>query len=127
MINHTAAEESHLVQLAAGIQVGKSVQALIVLGKAIEAQIQCSHTHLHQHLPLLHPACRQTLGHLQQFGWCWRLGPARNRAKQYGGCLGGGVRGRGFGDGYLRRSDRQSGVRGLLRDSGGVDVYVLFL
>lgn len=116
---------SHLVGLAAGVQVGESVQALIVLGEAVKAQKQSSHTHLHKHLPLLLPACRQTPGHLQQLGWCGWLRSARDSAQQGGRCLGGRVRGRGFRDRHLGRSDGQSGVRGFLRERGGADVHVL--
>lgn len=55
------------MRLAIGVEVGQSVEALVVLREAAKAEEESADAHLHQQVVLLCPARRQALGHL------WKL------------------------------------------------------
>lgn len=83
---------------AVGVEVGQTVQALVVLRKAAQAQEEGAHAHVHQGAPLLAALCRQHRWDLRQLDDGLWLPPA----------LGSRGRLRGLGSGRLGRA----GLRG---------------
>lgn len=57
---------AHLVSFAVGVQVGQSVEALVVLGEAAEAQAEGGNALLCQELALLLQVCGETVRKLRR-------------------------------------------------------------
>lgn len=101
--------------LAVGVEVGQSVQALVVLREAAQAEEQSADAQLHKQVALLHPPRRQALRHLRELLRRRRLSPALALAGR------GGRRGLGgllMGRGGHGRSDGSSGGGGGGRGGG---------
>lgn len=54
------------IGLAAGVEVGQAVEALVVLREAAEAKEESPHAHFHQHSSLVANICGQGCGHLDR-------------------------------------------------------------
>lgn len=62
-----------LVGLAVGVEEGQTIETLVVLREAAEAQEEAADAHLHQRAPLLNGARRQRFRHLDHLGGGLRL------------------------------------------------------